>query len=256
MYIFSSKIPIASAAFLLIAASAFLLPDLAVFYINNQVVDPVNTDAEFPSEEFEGTNLYGPEGQKLEPVEIMRSDSGRLEKRLKIAGAGLIDLRRSGSAVLEATRGPVSNPDRIGINTSPEGCQQIAGCGKGYSPAYSQIPGGWFSILTETGNMHEFYRNDTLREKFNDYAYRAEFYDSYLNPDGYEMREIEAAYYSSKSGVYVVGASDQPIQIDGMKVETETHGTLHHAEIALDSGSYTVRRRRFKDKAGSSSKAT
>lgn len=242
MDIFSSKIPIASAAFLLIAASAFLLPDLAVFYINNQMVDPVNTDAEFPSEEFEGTNLYGPEGQKLEPVEIMRSDSGSLEKRLKIAGTGLFDTAEAGSEVFEVAGDFGKDPEYLGTNTSPEGCKQPYGCENGYPNVFSDMYTLWLSQLTERGNIGDLYDKDSAREEFIDFTRRAEFYDSYLDPDGYEMREIEAAYYSSKSGLFVVGSGNSTLSVDGEKIKTETEGALHHSQIELETGIYKVRR--------------
>lgn len=222
----------------------------SVFYLNS-MVDPVNQDAEFPEQSFE--NLSEKIDREDKDFSIRDPKGTVLEKRLKLSGTGLIDVAVAGGNFFEALNSSKNTVEKLGrkkvsaCKTSKVFHGEIVKCSRDieYQPRFSKMYKGWFEIILFSGELDEVYRNKTARKTVLNYIKRADYYDSYLIPGGYQPKPIEAAYYSSRSGLHILGSSDKPLYVDGEKVNLTGDSFWQRANLNLSTGPHSLRRANF-----------
>ncbi|MFB6204209.1 MAG: hypothetical protein ABEJ75_01045 [Candidatus Nanohaloarchaea archaeon] len=233
---------------LLFLVLLFYLSGAGLSLYINRMADPVNQDAEYPEAAFETFYEQNDLEKRISsPGEITGS---RLEKRLKVAGRGLLDATLTGGYVSSALQANESLPDFQGSVSVV--CSGLSSRVKGackrdtkYPATFSVLYKGWLNLGKHLGAIDELYRNDTARQRFTNYTLRAEFYDSYLIPGGFQMKPVEAVYYSSDSGLNVIGSGHHPLYVDGEEVAYEKKATWIHAELNLSTGYHVIRRGNF-----------
>ncbi|MFB6181122.1 MAG: hypothetical protein ABEJ93_04550 [Candidatus Nanohalobium sp.] len=228
------------------------------FYVDS-MVDPVNEDAVYPEKAFEP--IYE-KAEGPDPDEVVKAKNhflkgglndvseSTLEKRLTVSGMGLLD------AAL--TAGPVSKAfQEVNRSSLPQyrGRVIVIQCEESqmrdfslikcrdlkYPAGFSAIYKGWMKRGMAVGTLENLVENRTARKKFNRYIKRATYYDSYLIED-FRFSPVEAVYYSSDSGLYLIGSGSRPVFVDGGKINVTEYGSIFHADISLSPGYHTVRR--------------
>lgn len=221
-----------------------------IFYIDS-MVSPVNEDSEYPTEAFERPYPGEKEGSSVD-WQVKNLKGSSFEKRMKIGRIAIRDFGTSGKYVLKALQGKGTVSKRKGrihvsscvldsFQTSHEACKRETRYPGGFTLIYK----GWLKGATQTGSLEKLYVNDTAREVLNRYTERSTYYDSYLNPNGFEMKPLEAVYYTDNSGLHIIGSGEEELYIDGEKVNTDRNGNWAVADVKLDSGYHELRRGNF-----------
>ncbi|MFB6208021.1 MAG: hypothetical protein ABEJ69_01595 [Candidatus Nanohaloarchaea archaeon] len=220
----------------------------------NRMADPVNQDAEYPGnafQDFYARMHFSNREALLEQGSVKDIKGSRLEKRLTMAQVGLIDAAKTGEHVFTALQHNDSGMPELRGSVSVA-CSELSprvrdACKRDtkYPATFSVLYKGWLNLGKQLGSIDELYRNDTARQKFTNYTVRAEFYDSYLIPGGFQMKPVEAAYYSSDSGLNVIGSGHHKLYVDGEEVEYEKKATWIHSDVKLSAGYHVVRRGNF-----------
>jgi len=189
---------------------------------------PINQEADYPKDAFQ--SLYDDHEVKGTNLKVSLKDvSGpKLEKRLRVSRSGLRDSAMVGGEVLAALQqSNGTSAEYTGRNivlkcdSDQNRDDSLTSCKRDtpYPATFSTLYKGWLdlALAMEGGNIADIYRNKTARKSLTNYIKRAKFYDSYLMPQ-FEMKPLEAVYYTSNSGLYIIGQGDEPVYIDGKKV--------------------------------------
>lgn len=218
----------------------------------NSLADPVNEDAPYSEEVFESlyselnqSETFGEQAQRISGRDLRNLSGGRLEKRLLVSGTGLVDLAVSGGDVFAAFPEDSDTPIVKGYTqvlrcpddsyeSSRNRCIQSE-----YPASFSRSNKGWMNLGLAMGGLNNLYGNETAMSSFENYVERSRFYDSYLM-EGFEMRPLESVYYSSDSGLYVLGEGDSSVYVDGEKLNGSKSRYIFHSNISLDTGYHNV----------------
>lgn len=224
------------------------------------LADPINQEADYPDNAFQSLyDDYEVRGTNLK-VGLKDVSGSNLEKRLRVSSIGLMDSAMVGGEIIAALQ--QSN----GTSTKYIGRNIVLKCGSDrdyedsftscrrdtlYPATFSTLYKGWLdlALAMEGANIADIYRNETARKTLTNYIKRAKFYDSYLMPQ-FEMKPLEAVYYTSNSGLYIIGQGDEPVYIDGKKIvydyiNTSKKADWRYIDVRLQPGYHEIRKDGF-----------
>lgn len=224
------------------------------------LADPINQEADYPEDAFQSLyDGYEVKGTNLK-VNLKDVSGSNLEKRLRVSSIGLMDSAMVGGEVIAALQqSNGTSAEYTGRKTvlkcdSDQDYQDsLTSCKRDtpYPATFSTLYKGWLdlALAMEGGNIADIYRNKTARKSLTNYIKRAKFYDSYLMSQ-FEMKPLEAVYYTSNSGLYIIGQGDEPVYIDGKKVvydyiNTSKKANWRYIDVRLQPGYHEIRKDDF-----------
>jgi hypothetical protein len=216
----------------------------------NGMADPVNEEAELPGISFQSLfQKYGNNETEIPEDGVKSLEGKRLEKRLHVAGTGLADSSATGEEVFSRFRGGnLSQPEytgsvavmNCGTSQSSQGLHYTCDRDTEYPATFTSVYKGWLGLATNMGVLNQLQDPET-RDTVSSYIERANFYDTYLVP-GFEMKPIETAFYSSDSGLYIVGSGDSEIKVNGEPVNATGPQNLRYIDKRLETGYHEISR--------------
>lgn len=237
---------------LAVFAAVFLVASFSgyTWYLNNVISDPLNEDAEFPKESFDilWNEMDVEQSEKLGERNLKDIEKPRFTKRLLIGGTGMLDFAIVGGkffGAVQSQNGSISEVTGRSVNICRKAEERpdiYCDRSSRYANIYSTMYKGWMTLGLNMGSLEKFYRNETAVKHLNAYIKRAEFYDSYLDPEGFEIKPVESVYYSSNSGLYLIGDSNSSLRVNGEIVDTENKGYLSYANTTIPLGENNVSR--------------
>lgn len=224
------------------------------------LADPINQEADYPENAFQSLyDDYEGKGTNLK-VSLKDVSGSNIEKRLRVSSIGLMDSAMVGREVIAAlqqsNRTSAEYTGRkivLKCDSDQDYEDSLTSCKRDipYPATFSTLYKGWLdlALAMEGGNIADIYRNETARKSLTNYIKRAKFYDSYLIPQ-FEMKPLEAVYYTSNSGLYIIGQGDEPVYIDGEKVvydytNTSKKADWRYIDVRLQPGYHKIRKDDF-----------
>ena len=207
-------------------------------YVFTNVVDSMveepETTVEYPSDSFRDAGLA-----------TVRGDGSfqgtTLEGRLNVSTTSRLDTSRIASLISSNMSSETQTPELLGGAAFTD-CEIYMA--KGYTPDCSmdlehpmvsgELLNNWMVMMARRGKLGELIQTEGIRQRFSGFTERSHFYDSILNP-GEEKDGLRAAFYSSRSGLFVISGSDN-IEVNGEEENFTRYGRILHTDLELEEG--------------------